>query len=160
VSAATVSPWQEGSCHPARASATPVTDRLSLPAAPDIGQGASQGAPGITGRADGGGGSALHRLPHPGEPAARAAGAGDAPAGDRPGRAALQPGAAAVAELPAGDGGGRAAAGRPGALFAGHGPVVPCGGGWASGRSWRGSPGGSDVSSLTSSTVGSREPPT
>src|SRR5699024_6143912 len=53
VSAATVSPWQEGSCHPARASATPVTDRLSLPAAPDIGQSASQGAPGITGRADG-----------------------------------------------------------------------------------------------------------
>ena len=37
----------------ARASAMHVTDRPSLPARPDIGQGMGTGAPGITGRADG-----------------------------------------------------------------------------------------------------------
>ena len=39
----------------ARASAMHVTDRPSLPARPDIGQGMGTGAPGITGLADGGG---------------------------------------------------------------------------------------------------------
>src|SRR5690625_1964495 len=48
VSAATVSPWQEGSCHPLGTSATHVTDRPSLPVGWALGQDGKGRARGIT----------------------------------------------------------------------------------------------------------------
>src|SRR5690625_7788222 len=48
VSAATVSPWQEGSCHPLGTSATHVTDRPSLPVGWALGQDGKRRTRGIT----------------------------------------------------------------------------------------------------------------